>query len=183
MDTNAAVVDEVRVEATGGLSDRSGMNRVERGLRGARSMKRAVILSLAVVASAVALGPTSTFAADAGGGYATETVLCNSVNHTVTITTLSWGILNYTEPYPVWLRIRKYTNGAWYPTSWIRRADGTRQVTVAATAGQTSYWYFDWAFQYAPNKILYISEWAGDMAPYGAYSDQRGYHTLTSCRT
>jgi hypothetical protein len=186
MNTTTAATDRVDLEAIESGPDQSRMNLVGRSLRGARSMKRAVVLTLAV-ASALVLQPTSAFAAvtpTAGSGYGSETVYCNSSNHTVTVSFISLGIGNSAgSSYRVWSRYRVYVYGQWHTSAWQLTPNSATTAPLPITAGTTSYWYFDWAFEYAPNQAQYISEWAHGQGTYGWYSDQRGYQTLPSCKT
>jgi hypothetical protein len=190
MNTSAAATDQVDLEATGRGSHRSRMDRVGRRLRVGLA-----VMVLGAGISATAAAPAFAAVSD-GSGSADETVFCNSITHTITITTNSVGIpsnqlvsspgglINYFLNYPVWLRMQEYVDGAWRAAKpWVQVTDGSHQIQFPERAGATSYWYFTWAFQTASGRIDYGSEWAGGYNPYGWYSDQRGYKTLTSCRS
>jgi hypothetical protein len=167
---------------------RGGLNRFARRV--------ASVVALMAVASAFVVGTASPSGAAVrdGDGNADENVYCNSATHQITITTWSNGIMSdqiggtdlfpQYLPYAVYVRIQKVVNGSTVMlTNWVQVTDGTHALTYAAPAGQTSYWYFRWAFQQPNGSFVYPSEWAHGGAPYGWYADQRGYQSLASCRT
>lgn len=154
------------------------------------------VVGLIAVSSALLVGTASPSGAAvrSGDANADETVSCNSATHQITITTWSNGIMSNQIggslmfpqylPYSVYISIQEVVNGSSVMmTNWTRVTDGTHAMVYNAPAGQTSYWYFRWAFQRADGSFAYASEWAHGGAPYGWYGDQRGYQSLTSCRT
>lgn len=195
MDTSAGTTSQGQIPTTlGGLPLAAAAAGRTPATRRTFVLKRAAILALAVMASTAVLHPSATLAdVSAGAGYAMETVYCNSVTHTISITTNSSGaetggitgnLFLAPETYSVWLHVMEFVGGAWHQigASWVQVGDGGNVYSFTAQAGQTSYWYFTWAFQTASG-WMYGNEWANGHAPSGWYSDQNGYHSLTSCRT
>jgi hypothetical protein len=188
MDATAAEINQASPTADGKVTLRN---------RGARSMKRVVLLAVVVAAGAASVHPSPTLAnVSSGSGSAYEWVYCNSNTHTITITTSSVGItsnqlvsspgglINYFLKYRVWLSMHEYVNGAWRaPMPFVQVPDGSHVIQFLEKAGATSYWYFTWAFEQPNGTIAYGGEWAQGMGSNGWYSDQRGYTTLTSCRS
>lgn len=149
----------------------------------ARRMRRllGVLTGLGLAGTALTgLASPASATVDAGGAYASEVVLCNSVQHTVTMTFNTVGYFGgVTGQLPVYVHVWQYVGGHWVaPTSWAY-VPGTRSIQFSRQG--TSYYYFEYAFQTPNNTFVTGAEWAGGGPASGWYADQRGYRTLPSC--
>ncbi len=127
------------------------------------------------------------------GGYAMETVTCNSSEHSVTVDFNVRGedsgviagsdLFPFELVEPVYVTVWEWVGGAWVRSDWHSiNAYGPSSIKVDDTTG-TTYWYFSYAFATRSGGWDYASEWAHGAGQAGLYSDQNGYTTLTSCNS
>ena len=179
------------MSATTATSPAQVSTKVARRRRSGRRLAVSLLTAVGMSAGLMTTATPASAAWDAGASAtATETVLCDSVAHTVTVTINSTGYAggeitstpteSWFAPLPVWVQIHHYADGQWWPTRWVQ-IPSERSVTINYTG--TSFWYFDYAFQTASGDFAYASEWAGGQGSTGWYSDERGYRTLPSCES
>jgi hypothetical protein len=123
-------------------------------------------------------------------GSAMESVYCDSVNHTVQVTFSTEGeatgaiggsdLFPYEENGAVWVTAWVWVDNGWISSGWQRLNSYGNDSMNWSHVG-TSYWYFEYAFATPQGGWDYGQEWAGGNGNYGWYSNQNGYHSLTSC--